>query len=108
MKFKLSRTNQCKKCPWKTSTNPRDIPDNYCEETHRLGSSTIISESGNFLKLSCHHTKGNEEMYCIGWLHNQITKGENSELRSLMINCENIEKIKVRGEQYENIEDTWL
>jgi hypothetical protein len=26
-KFKLKRTTQCAKCPWKVSTNPYDIPD---------------------------------------------------------------------------------
>lgn len=30
-KLKLNREIQCAKCPWRKSTNPRLIPNGYCE-----------------------------------------------------------------------------
>lgn len=45
MTWKLSRLRQCEKCPWKVSTNPRDIPHGYSEELHR-GLSDTITEPG--------------------------------------------------------------
>ena len=32
---------QCKKCPWRVSTNPREIPGGYCEKKHAALSKTI-------------------------------------------------------------------
>ena len=30
--WKLKRTRQCEKCPWRKATNPHDIPNGYTEE----------------------------------------------------------------------------
>lgn len=32
---------QCKKCPWKVSTDPYDIPNGYCPDKHAKLSSTV-------------------------------------------------------------------
>lgn len=70
MKFKLKRTKQCAKCPFKVSTNPYDIPDGYDVELHKGLSCTIAKEGeynfGNNQAMACHHSDGNDEMYCIG------------------------------------------
>ena len=42
--FKLVRTKQCAKCPWKVSTDPHDIPGGYCEIKHANLSNTIANE----------------------------------------------------------------
>lgn len=109
--MRLNRTKQCKKCPWKKSTNPRDIPDGYCELKHNDLRKTIASP-GEFVQssvmqvMACHHSNGSDEMYCVGWLNNQLGVGNNIMLRLQMMKCENAHEIKVYGEQHENFEDT--
>lgn len=39
--WKLKRTKQCAKCPWRKDVNPRNIPNGYSEEKHRALRSTI-------------------------------------------------------------------
>ncbi len=110
-KFKLPRTKQCAKCPWKVSTNPHDIPDGYCEVKHGNLKNTINSGvetlNNNVLHaMACHHSDGDDKMFCVGWLHNQLGAGNNILLRIKMMNCENIGDMKIVGEQHENFEDT--
>lgn len=110
-KFKLNRTKQCSKCPWKTSTNPHDIPDGYCELKHKNLSSTIATEgeykpSSTLSVMACHHSKDGFEQHCIGWLNHQLGIGNNIMLRIKMRNCENIGEIKTYGKQHKTFEDT--
>lgn len=107
--FKLPRIVQCKKCPWKVSTNPHDIPDGYCETKHENLKDTI-AEPGSLKPtdkaMACHHSTGSDEMYCIGYLENQLGRGNNISLRIKMLHCENIGKIKTIGDQHLQFEDT--
>jgi Family of unknown function (DUF6283) len=108
-KWKLGRVNQCAKCPWKTSTDPYDIPNGYDPEKHAALSCTIAdpgSLRGTGHAMACHeHPKG-REAHCIGWLVNQLGPGNNIGLRIRMIYCENAKDIKVDGEQHECFEET--
>ena len=113
MKFDLRRTKQCAKCPWKTSTDPHDIPDGYCEIKHKNLSDTI-ADPGKYVPsdtikiMACHHSKDifkNAE-HCVGWLYNQIGVGNNIALRLRMMHCNNINELKVYGEQHLKFEDT--
>ena len=109
--FRLKRTIQCDKCPWKVDTNPHDIPDGYCETKHANLKSTIAEEGDfNFGKplhaMACHHSKGNDMEHCVGWVHNQLGVGNNIALRIRMMSCENIMDLKIIGEQHERFEDT--
>jgi hypothetical protein len=110
-KFKLIRTKQCSKCPWKVTTDPYDIPDGYCEVKHKNLENTIAKEGdynfgGTMNVMACHHSNGNDEMYCVGWLHNQLGVGNNIKLRLQMMRCENISKLQIVGEQHQRFEDT--
>lgn len=109
-KFKIPRTKQCAKCPWKTSTNPFEIPDGYCETKHKNLENTIAKEGEyNFEEMramACHHSTGEDKMYCVGWLHNQLGDGNNIVLRIRMLDCENIDKLQIVGEQHKNFIDT--
>ena len=108
-KFKLERTVQCNKCPWKVSTDPYDIPDGYSVEKHKNLAKTIanpgdIRFNGNVM--ACHHSKEGQEIHCVGWLYNQLGVGNNIGLRLQMMRCENIRDLKIVGRQHERFEDT--
>lgn len=109
-KFKLIRIKQCAKCPYKVSTNPHDIPDGYCEIKHQNLKKTIAKEGeinlGIMNVMACHHSNGDDKMYCVGWLNHQLGIGNNIGLRIKMMSCENIKEIKTYGEQHETFEDT--
>lgn len=114
-KFKLERTIQCELCPWKTTTDPWDIPNNYCPERHELLESTIATNLYNPIEqladsdkkplavMVCHKS---ERDYCVGWLNNQIGEGNNLRLRIKMLDCTNINEIKVVGEQHPDFKST--
>jgi len=111
--MELTRTKQCAKCPWKVSTNPHEIPDGYCEIKHANLKNTIAKEASleslnqkEMHVMACHHSNGRDEMYCVGWLHNQLGVGNNIALRIQMLRCENIGKLKIVGEQHKKFEDT--
>ncbi|NES93296.1 hypothetical protein [Okeania sp. SIO2B9] len=86
---KLSQTKQCSNCPWLQNSNPYQI-NGYCREDHIKLESTILSdvspenqvlamlEGDDFQAMLCHHSKKDENNYCIGWLHNQL---ENNNIR---------------------------
>jgi hypothetical protein len=104
--WKLKRTRQCKKCPWRIETNPHDIPNGYSETKHRALESTIAKPGdirGSVAAMACHET---HDAHCIGWLVNQGGPGNNIGLRIRMISCENAKAIRLRGEQHECFEDT--
>lgn len=104
--WKLKRTHQCEKCPWRIEVNPHDIPNGYCETKHRALKNTIarpgdLSMSGH--AMACHET---DDAHCIGWLANQVGRGNNIGLRLRMMSCDNASFIKLRGEQHKTFEDT--
>lgn len=109
-KWKLKRTKQCAKCPWRKDVNPLDIPNGYSVDKHCALSSTI-ARPGDFSTLlsdsqhvmACHEL---HDTHCIGWLANQIGPGNNIGLRIQMMTCENARQIRLVGEQYETFEDT--
>lgn len=104
--WKLKRTRQCAKCPWKTSTNPHDIPNGYSEEKHAALADTI-AEPGSLRSagkaMACHET---HDAHCIGWLAHQLGRGNNIPLRMQMMSCQNAKHIQLDGEQHQTFEDT--
>lgn len=108
--MKLTRTKQCAKCPWKVSTDPHDIPDGYCEVKHTNLKNTIAKEGeinlGAINVMACHHSNGNDQMYCVGWLNNQLGVGNNIGLRMQMMRCDNINHLKTYGTQHNRFQDT--
>lgn len=110
MSFRLKRTIQCAKCPWKVTTNPHEIPDGYSVDLHKGLACTIsggIESIGKPIKaMACHHSEHGNEDYCIGWLHNQLGSGNNIGLRIHMMNCDNIREVQVVGKQHERFENT--
>lgn len=104
--WKLKRTKQCPKCPWRKDVNPHDIPNGYSEEKHCALKSTIVSglESLQMDRvMACHEL---HDAHCLGWLMNQVGSGNNIGLRIKMISCENASKIQLMGEQHETFEET--
>lgn len=108
--WRLKRTVQCDKCPWRKSTNPRDIPNGYSEEKHRALASTIAEPgglsflgSGGLRAMACHET---HDAHCLGWLMNQLGPGNNIGLRLATLSCANIREVRLRGEQHGRFEDT--
>jgi hypothetical protein len=107
-KWKLKRTKQCAKCPWRKDVDPRDVPNGYCEVKHANLNRTIavpgVLQSGETLPvMACHET---HDAHCIGWLAQQVGPGNNLPLRIQLLSCENRDKIKLVGEQLDRFEDT--
>lgn len=110
--MKLKRTRQCSKCPWKQSTDPHEIPHGYSEDLHRGLASTIAAPgsihalAGPMRVMACHEHPPGAEVYCVGWLMNQLGPGNNIWLRLAMRECENIRAVILDGPQHECFEDT--
>ena len=115
MPWKLKRTRQCSKCPWKKSTNPHDIPNEYDVEKHKKLDGTIAAPDPDMAEMvrqvrspvlhimACHET---HDAHCIGWLLNQLGVGNNIALRMECLSCENLGDVQLDGEQHERFEDT--
>lgn len=107
--WKLKRTAQCAKCPWRKDVDPHDIPNGYCETKHQGLAGTIAEPgalpdlSGSLRVMACHET---DDAHCVGWLANQLGPGNNIGLRLSMLGCENIGKLRLVGEQHETFGDT--
>jgi hypothetical protein len=102
--WRLKRTKQCAKCPWRVDVNPRDIPNGYSEEKHRALRDTIANDFfGTGKVMACHETNN---AHCVGWLVNQLGPGNNIGLRIRIMSCENALAIEVCGEQHETFEQT--
>lgn len=106
--WKLKRTAQCEKCPWRKDVDPHEIPNGYCETKHRNLKSTIaepgaMNIGGRPNAMACHET---DDAHCVGWLVNQAGPGNNIGLRLRLMSCENAGKIRLRGEQHSTFEDT--
>lgn len=103
---------QCAKCPWKVSTDPREIPRGYCEIKHRKLNSTISKPADlgslfEFEMMACHETRRGRELPCVGWLHHQIGEGNNIGLRLAVIRGRIDGNVEIVGEQHRRLEDTF-
>lgn len=110
MSWKLKRTAQCSKCPWRKDVDPHDIPNGYCETKHRKLADTIARPgdlsgitASRLRIMACHET---HDAHCIGWLMNQLGPGNNIGLRLHMRDCENSGAIKLAGKQHETFAET--
>lgn len=106
--WRLKRTTQCAKCPWRVDVDPHDIPNGYSVKKHCALDGTIAKPGdfnfGDPLRvMACHET---HDAHCIGWLVNQVGSGNNIGLRLSLRNCENARDIKLQGEQHKRFEDT--
>lgn len=106
-KWKLKRTTQCEKCPWRVEVDPYDIPNGYSKDKHCALDKTIARPDDNFLGtlgvMACHETNN---AHCVGWLVHQLGAGNNIGLRLRMLTCENVSAITLRGEQHATFEET--
>jgi len=106
MKKKLLHEKQCKKCPWKLSTDPHQIPHGYSLRKHKSLKLTIANpgeiQTTCIKAMACHET---QESYCIGWLVNQLGQGNNIPLRIKMLNYD-LSVVQLDGEQHETFEET--
>jgi len=101
---------QCSKCPWKTTTDPFEIPGGYDPDKHAKIHCTIAMPGEfNMEKvriMSCHEYTNAQRMPCVGWLKNQLGPGNNLGLRMLVsrfhIDC----NVRAVGPQHEKFEDT--
>ncbi len=107
--WRLKRTRQCGKCPWRVDVNPHSIPNGYSVEKHCALESTIakgvdVSIAGGEIRvMACHET---HDSHCIGWLVNQLGPGNNLAMRFKMMNCTNGQDIETVGDQHEEFEET--
>lgn len=103
---------QCAKCPWKTSTDPHDIPGGYCETKHANLSSTIATPgdfrtiTGGLRIMTCHEAPVGKELPCVGWFVHQLGEGNNLGLRMAVIQRTVDGNVEPVGEQHECLEDT--
>lgn len=101
--WKLKRTAQCAKCPWRVEVDPHDIPNGYCANKHEALSSTIAQPGvlpdleAPLHVMACHET---DDAHCVGWLHHQLGRGNNLALRLRMLSCANAGGLRLRGEQH--------
>lgn len=107
------KRRQCKKCPWRKSTNPRDIPNGYCEVKHAALKKTIATPGniGDIAKtelrlMACHESKVGRDLVCVGWLAHQLGPGNNLGLRMLAMRGKIDTDFELVGEQHERFEDT--
>ena len=101
---------QCKKCPWKVGTNPREIPDGYSEVKHRALASTIAESGvvtfGPLRVFACHETAAPNQLPCVGWLHHQLGEGNNLALRMAARDGRVDANVITVGPQHRRLEDT--
>jgi len=97
------------KCPWRVGVDPRSIPNGYEIEKHKALASTIAKPGDispaefDRAAMACHEEHSS---HCIGWLVNQVGRGNNIPLRIRMLSCENAGEISTRGKQHPNFEAT--
>ncbi len=101
---------QCAKCPWKTSTNPHDIPNGYNVDLHAGLAGTIAEpgrvDRGALRMMACHETSVGRELPCVGWLVHQLGAGNNIALRLLAVTGRIDANVETVGSQHERFEDT--
>lgn len=108
--WSLKRTRQCAKCPWRVGVDPHSIPNGYDAEKHRALTVTIATpadlsslQSNALHSMACHEA---HDTHCIGWLMNQLGRGNNLALRLRALSCDNLGQVKLIGPQHECFEDT--
>jgi len=113
------KRKQCKKCPWLKTTNPREIPDGYCERKHADLAGTIanlnITDPHEIARglgakrlriMACHESMPGKEISCAGWMNHQLGAGNNIALRlAVAFGRMEVDYVLV-GEQHERFEDT--
>jgi hypothetical protein len=104
---------QCHACPWKTSTDPFDIPDGYCPTKHKALSGTIAEpgtlappRAGGLRLMACHESKIGKELPCVGWLMHQLGEGNNLGLRLAVMGGHVDANVETVGPQHTRFEDT--
>jgi hypothetical protein len=104
---------QCRKCPWKISTDPREIPNGYCEAKHANLKRTIANPGdlrgiggGTLRMMACHEFPEGAEKPCVGWLAHQLGPGNNIALRLAAARGQIDTDFELDGEQHETFEDT--
>jgi hypothetical protein len=107
---KQRRRRQCSTCSWKVSANPFDIPNGYDLDKH-CGLKNTIAQGNNLASntlrlMACHMSKVGREVPCVGWLHHQLTEGENLLLRLAVIRGKVSGEYELDGEQHLTFEDT--
>lgn len=105
------KRRQCKHCPWKVTTNPRDIPNGYCERKHKALESTIANPDippvvGAVRVMACHETPVGRELACVGWLANQLGPGNNIALRMAVSDHMIDADFELDGEQHLSLAET--
>lgn len=107
--MKNNPRKQCAKCPWKTSTDPHDIPNGYSEDKHH-GLTCTIAKPGDFRgsgsMMACHEYPKGKEKPCVGWLVHQIGPGNNLGLRMRAMAGQVDMNVRTVGEQHACFEDT--
>lgn len=93
-------------------TKCKNIP-NYNLEYHQSLANTIAGDDGNLSKvneplkaMACHYSTDKKNLYCAGWLHNQLGVGNNIQLR-LSMRSNDISDVVVDGEQVDNFDQTF-
>lgn len=103
---------QCAKCPWKVTTDPKQIPNGYSEARHRQLKKTIaepgrVALSPTLNVMACHESAPGSETICAGWLLHQLGPGNNLALRMQVIyGGLDVSDVELDGEQHERFEDT--
>ncbi len=105
---KLNRVIQCKNCPWRVDADITKIK-NYDPKQHEGLECTIAKSELDYeprALMACHHSKEGSPEPCIGYLNNQLFEGNNIPLRLRAKRWENVEDIKIIGEQLKTFEET--
>lgn len=104
---------QCLKCPWKRSTDPRQIPGGYSAAKHAALAGTMATGTAEeqlrrdqLRVMACHESAPGRDRVCIGWLHQQLTVGNNLALRLRVFRGHMRGDYVLDGDQHETLEDT--
>ena len=110
----MDKRRQCAKCPWKVTTDPHDIPNDYCPEKHAALESTIADpgslrglSGGTLRMMACHESIDQKPLVCVGWLAQQLGPGNNIALRMAVMSGQIDGDVETVGEQHERFEDTF-
>lgn len=103
---------QCKLCPWRLDVDPADIPHGFNYEVHRRLGENIQRTSmdignGALHLMACHETKeaSPSEKPCVGWLVNQLGRGNNLLLRIRAMRNDGFADVETVGPQRESYDE---
>jgi hypothetical protein len=97
--WKLNRTKQCEKCPWKVSVSA--TPPNY-EWDDKVVMPDHSSGEGTISMIPCLESTKDSTEYCVAWIQNQVGGAHNPRLRNNMHYFENGKDVKTIGKQHSN------